>query len=299
VPCDLYGLFVAEPLQVSVSIDGCTIVFPAMIRAFLFMAMTFTVQFLCVVRIHHMSMKMQGQECSHEHSYMQVVCVFMFGMCIFSELRGCVDFLALVARCPVYRGGWGYTGIGSESDWWHGHGAMLSQWRVEHSCGCGARVANWVTRSSWTLDSMGYGWKAVCLVFVGLPRVLICCLFAKVGVGFIVRSPQIIVDTVAMLFVVNIATFIYTFFTTNEVKQQMETVKPVEWYASNTRRITSFLFVNFAYPVLLVCLSVAVVWFSRQACDEGEDFQSWLKLGDTSNDQAEAVSFFKEVVYVN
>jgi len=299
VPCDLYGLFVAEPLQISASIDGCTIVFPAMIRAFLFMALNFTVQILCIVRIHHMSMKMQGQECSHEHSYMQVVCVFMFGMCIFSELRGCMDFLELVARCPVYGAVWGYTGIGNGSDWWHGHGAMLSQWRVEHSCGCGARFANWVTRSSWTLDSMGYGWKAVCLVFVGLPRVLICCLFAKVGVGFIVRSPQIIVDTVAMLLVVNIATFIYTFFTTSEVKQQMEMVKPVECYASNTRRITSFLFVNFAYPVLLVCLSVAAVWFSRQACDEGEDFQSWLKLGDTSNDQAVAASFFKEVVSVN
>jgi ABC-type uncharacterized transport system permease subunit len=139
----------------------------------------------------------------------------------------------------------------------------------------------------WTLDSMSHGWKAVCLLFVGIPRFLICCLLAKAGAGYIVRSDQIIVDTVAVLFVVDIATFIYSAFTTNAVKQQLEMVQPVEWRPSNTRRFVSFLFVNFVYPVLLVCFSVAFVWFSRQACHKGEDFQSSLKLGETTKDLLE------------
>merc|ERR1712176_1532126 len=103
----------------------------------------------------------------------------------------------------------------------------------------------------------------------GIPRFLICCLLAKAGAGYIVRSDQIIVDTVAVLFVVDIATFIYSAFT------------------SNARRFVSFLFVNFVYPVLLVCFSVAFVWFSRQACHKGEDFQSSLKLGETTKDLLE------------
>jgi hypothetical protein len=307
VPCDLYGLFVAEPLQLDASIDGWTIVFLAMIRAFFFISLNFIIQMLYVVRIHRMNMKVQDKpQCSNEHPYMQMICVFVFGISIFSELRGCVDFLALVVRCPVSRAGGGYLGIGRGSDGSHGHGAVLSQEIAERPSGFRARVANWAKRSSvldkthiWTLDSMSRGWKAVCLLFVGVPRVLICCLLAKAGAGYIVRSPQIIVDTVAVLFVVDVATFIYSAFTTNAVKQQLEMVQPVEWRPSNTRRFMSFLFVNFAYPVLLVCFSVAFVWLSRQACDEGEDFQSSLKLGETANDLKEVGDFFTEMVHFN
>jgi hypothetical protein len=300
VSCDLYGLFVAEPLQLDASIDGWTIVFLAMIRSFFFIALNFTIQMLYVVRVHHAARAMQGQQCTNEQSYMQVVCVFVFGISICSELRGCVDFQALVVRCPVSGVGSGYMVIGRGSDVSNGHGAVLSQERVERpsgerASGFRARIANWVKRSSviddkthvWTLDSMSHGWKAVCLLFVGIPRFLICCLLAKAGAGYIVRSDQIIVDTVAVLFVVDIATFIYSAFTTNAVKQQLEMVQPVEWRPSNTRRFVSFLFVNFVYPVLLVCFSVAFVWFSRQACHKGEDFQSSLKLGETTKDLLE------------
>ncbi|CAK0823520.1 unnamed protein product [Prorocentrum cordatum] len=279
VPCDLYGLFVVEPLQLDASIDGWTIVSLAMMRAFVFIALNFSIQVLYVVRIHRMSVDMQDQQWCHEHSCMQVVCVFVFGISICSELRGCADFLLLVVRCPA--SGSGYAGIGDGPDRPQRHGAVLSQEAVERPGGLRARIANWAKRSSavdqtrvWTLGSLDHRWKAVCFLFVGVPRVVICCLLANSGARFIVRSPDIIVDTVAVLFVVDVAAFMYSAFTTNAVKQQLEMVQPLECYPCNTRRLVSFLFVNFAYPVLLVCFSVAVVWCSREGCRKSEDFEA-------------------------
>ncbi|CAK0823517.1 unnamed protein product [Prorocentrum cordatum] len=201
------------------------------------------------------------------------------GISICSELRGCADFLLLVVRCPA--SGSGYAGIGDGPDRPQRHGAVLSQEAVERPGGLRARIANWAKRSSavdqtrvWTLGSLDHRWKAVCFLFVGVPRVVICCLLANSGARFIVRSPDIIVDTVAVLFVVDVAAFMYSAFTTNAVKQQLEMVQPLECYPCNTRRLVSFLFVNFAYPVLLVCFSVAVVWCSREGCRKSEDFEA-------------------------
>jgi hypothetical protein len=146
---------------------------------------------------------------------------------------------------------------------------------------------------------MSHSWKMTCLLFVGLPRALICCMFAKVGAGFIVRSPQVIVDTMAVLFVVDIATFIYNAFTTNVVKQQLELARPLEWHPSNLRRFMSFVCVNLAYPMLVVLFSVAMVWFSRQACNDGDDLWSLLSLGETATDLAGVLDFFTEAVYFN
>jgi hypothetical protein len=289
VPCDLYGLFLVEPLQLDVSVDGLTVVFLAMTRAFVFVALNFAIQVLYVVRIHRMSVDMQ---CGHEHACMQVVCVFVFGISICSELRRCADFLELVAKCPASGEGGGYVSVARRSNASPRQGAVLCQETAERPSGFRDRVANWVRKSSvpdktrvWTLGAMDHRWKAVCLVLVGVPRVLICCLLANSGAHFIVRSPDIIVDTVAVLFVVDVATFIYSAFTTNAVKQQLEMVQPLEWHPCNTRRFVSFLFVNFAYPVLLVCFSVAVVCCSRQACHKGDD--------------SEVLQFLKEMVYLN
>lgn len=319
LPNDLYGLFVAEPLQLDASVDGWAIVILAMTRAFFFIALNFAIQMLYVVRIHRLSVEMQGEQCRHEHSYMQVVCVFVFGVSIFRELRDCMDFVALVVRCPVSREG-GYVGMGSSrgpdgSHYRHGavlssqgsSGAVLSQERASGA----SRILSWARRReapiskeggphAWSLDSMRRSWKVACLLFVGLPRVFVCSLFAKVGAGFIVRSPEedIIIDTVAVLFVVDVGTFMYNAFTTNAVKQQLEQMKPVEWQPSNAHRLMAFLYVNFAYPVLLICFSITVVWYSRNACGEGEDFQSSLSLGEHAavSDLMEVADFFREMV---
>lgn len=298
LPCDLYGLFVAEPLQLDASVDGWTLIFLVMTRAFFFIALNFLIQLLYVVKIHRLSVELQAEPREQERFYMQVVCVFVFGISIFRELRDCIDFLALVVRCPVSRDG-GYRGIGGGSDGSHRHGAVLSQERSSGTSG----ILSWARRRSskthvWTLGSMSYSWKVVCFLFVGMPRIMFCSLFAKVGAGFIVRSPDIIIDTVGVLFVVEIGTFMYNAFTTNAVKQQLEQLQPIEWYPSNARRLAAFLFVNFAYPVLLICFSVAVVWYSRKARGDHEDLGSSLADGETAvmSDLREVVDFFKEMV---
>jgi hypothetical protein len=300
LPNDLYGLFVAEPLQLDASVDGWTIIILVMTRAFFFIVLNFIIQMLYVVKIHRLSVDLDP--CVQERFYMQVVCVFVFGISIFRQLRDCIDFLALVVRCPVARDG-GYRGIGRGADGLHRHGAVLSQERPSGT----SSILNWARRREsskthvWTLGSMSYSWKVVCIMFVGMPRILFCSLFAKVGAGFIVRSPEIIIDTVGVLFVVEIGTFMYNAFTTNAVKQQLEQLQPIEWYPSNARRLAAFLFVNFAYPVLLICFSVAVVWYSRKSCGEHEDLGSSLADGEAAvmSDLMEVVDFFKEMVCLN
>jgi hypothetical protein len=281
-----------------------------MTRAFFFIALTFMIQMLYVVKIHRRSVQLQSEpDVLEERFLIQVVCVFVFGISIFRELRDCIDFLELVVRCPVSRDV-GYQSIGHGSDGSHRHGAVLSQESPqERPSGTNwkSNILNFArTRSSkthvWTLGSMSYSWKVVCLLFVGVPRILFCSLFAKVGAGFIVLSPDIIIDTVGVLFVVDIGEFMYNAFTTNAVKQQLEQLQPIEWYPSNARRLAAFLIMNFAYPVLLVCFSVAVVSYSRKDCSEHDNLGSCQAVGvqdlmeNLTEVLTEVSNFFKDIV---
>ncbi|CAE7356554.1 PPT2 [Symbiodinium natans] len=262
VPCDLYGLFVAEPLQLNVRVDGYVIFFLEMTRTVFFLAVNFGIQLMYVTRIHKINRQNEGSQCEPRKAYLQLVCIFVFATSIFKELRNCTDFLDLLIRCPVKESD-GYTRVGVG-----GCAAALAFWKPKSNSR--QLITHRVAPSSATAEdrlfklarlyrceqkdhiwSMTYLWKMVCIVFVALPRIVLCLLLLKVASGFIARSNEesMVIDTVAALFISDIGTFMFHAFTTNSVKNNLRRMPAVEFTSTNCARLLSFFLVNFVLPV--------------------------------------------------
>jgi len=291
VPCDLYGLFVVEPLQLNIHVDGWIIFFFEMARTMFFVAVNFGIQLLYVSRIHRLNRHNDGAQCSRDNPCMQLVCVFVFATSIFKELRSCSDLFELLLRCPVKENS-GYINLGVGGvDGQQLHGVVLhAEGEAQQPKGFTDRLVLWAKlqrngskQHIWTLGSMTNFWKVLCLFFVALPRIIICMLLLKVASGFIVRSSEetMVVDTVAALFIVDIGTFMYNAFTTNAVKQHLERMPALELQPSNCVRLMNFFLVNFMLPVITVIFSLGIVWYLRQEC--GPDAGLFSVLGATSD----------------
>eukprot|EP00441_Pelagodinium_beii_P036705 CAMPEP_0197627466 /NCGR_PEP_ID=MMETSP1338-20131121/6077_1 /TAXON_ID=43686 ORGANISM="Pelagodinium beii, Strain RCC1491" /NCGR_SAMPLE_ID=MMETSP1338 /ASSEMBLY_ACC=CAM_ASM_000754 /LENGTH=325 /DNA_ID=CAMNT_0043198201 /DNA_START=78 /DNA_END=1055 /DNA_ORIENTATION=- len=295
VPCDLYGLFVVEPLQLNVHVDGWIIFFLELARTLFLVAVNFSIQLLYVSRIHHLNRRNDGAQCGKENPYMQLVCVFVFTTSIFKELRSCGDLFELLLRCPVRENnGYINLGVGGGSASQQSHGVVLhAEGDVQPPKGFTDRLvqAAKLYRSGskqhvWTLGSMTNLWKIFCLFFVAVPRSIICLLLLKVASGFVVRSSEetMVVDTVAALFIVDIGNFMYNAFTTNAVKQHLERMPALELQPSNCVRLMNFFLVNFMLPVVTIVFSVGIVWYLRQHCGPQADLFSALGTNSDASD---------------
>mmetsp|Transcript_48712 Transcript_48712/g.87505 ORF Transcript_48712/g.87505 Transcript_48712/m.87505 type:complete len:305 (+) Transcript_48712:85-999(+) len=294
VPCDLYGLFVAEPLQLNVRVDGYVIFFLEMTRTIFFLVVNFGIQLLYVTKIHKINRQNEGAQCEPKKAFLQLVCIFVFATSIFKELRNCIDFLDLLIRCPVKDvDGYVRMGVGGGSEG-NQHGAVLYNESDPATAGGFrdrlyklAKLYRSETKEHvWSLGSMTYLWKLVCIVLVGLPRIVLCLLLLKVASGFIARSSQesMIIDTVAALFISDIGTFMFHAFTTNSVKNNLRRMPALELASNNCARLVAFLLVNFVLPIITVVLSGAIVWFLRRQCAADQDFYSAMRSSWTSSD---------------
>ena len=114
----------------------------------------------------------------------------------------------------------------------------------------------------WTLDDMTLGWKFVCILFAAIPRLLICLLLGFIGAIYIGRSESqeaMILNTLAVLFVLDIDDSIYNVFTSGSLKVHMDHIKPIVLHPSNNDRLIAFFFASFIFPVLVVAISVVIV----------------------------------------
>jgi len=280
VPHDLYGLFVAEPLQLNSEADGHVIVTLVMFRLCFFIVVNYTIQMLYIGRINKLALDLEGNQCSNIHMYMQLVCVFVFTTSIFAELRDALNLASLLIRAPVERN--------NVTDDKHGVVLPAQEDRLNRKRGFVDRLAKWQTSLSefnierkWTLAAMSKQWKVGCLLLLVIPRMMVTLLLTKVGTSFIVRTHEefMIANTVAALFIVEIDHFIYHAFTTHVVQQQLEGMKVLKSDFSNWYRVSNFFSVHFLCPLGILIFTFSVVWQARLVCDEDEQIINGLKTG--------------------
>jgi len=280
VPCDLYGLFVAEPLQLNTEIDGHVIVALVMFRLCFFVIANYTIQMLYIGRINKLALDLEGNQCDNIHVYMQLVCVFVFTTSIFREFRDALNLADLLIRAPVEQN--------EIIDAKHGAVLLAHEDRLQRKPGFVDRLMKWQRsrgefniETKWTLGAMSKRWKVGCLLLLVFPRMMVTLLLTKVGTSFIVRASEefMIADTVAALFIVDIDHFIYHAFTTHVVQQQLEGMKALKVHFSNFYRVSNFFSVNFLCPLGILMFTFSVVWSARLVCDEEESLIHGLKHG--------------------
>ena len=102
----------------------------------------------------------------------------------------------------------------------------------------------------------------MCILFAAIPRMLICLLLGFIGAIYIGRSESqeaMLLNTLAVLFVLDIDDAIYNVFTSGSLKVHMEHIKPIILHPTNNDRLIAFFFASFIFPVLVVALSVVIV----------------------------------------
>jgi hypothetical protein len=294
------------PLQLNREFDGTLLVIAELLRTWFLLLVTYAVQLLFLYEIAQID-EAKKWEVNTELRSLNLVCVFIFMVQIFQEFHACKDLFHVLIKCPhkhsersVYQQLMPRpcTDIASPRNHEQQHGAILEEEtspakRAADQCAA-FYVMNHMTSYMkklypgkapedvfilWTLDDMTLGWKFCCIVFAAIPRFIICLLCGYIGAIYIGRSESkeaMLLNTLAVLFVLDIDESIYNVFTSGSLKVHMENVKPIVLHPTNNERLISFVFASFIFPVLVVALS----WLIVDLDMNNELDVSWLgKLG--------------------
>merc|ERR1719191_2645717 len=135
-----------------------------------------------------------------------------------------------------------------------------------------ARINVWLKRKTggtgWTLDNMTKSYKAFAIFVIVLPKLAIALSVAYVGSVYILKSGDaetMILNTLAVLFVVDIDEFIYNTFTPASMKNQLVNVPEIALNPSNFERKWAYFSSTFVHPALIIG---ATYWLVNQHSSE-------------------------------
>lgn len=282
VPSNLYGLFLVEPLQMNPGADGWVVIVLVFCRAWFFILVTYFVQATYIVRLHVINKEIEGGQCEHD-LHLQVVCIFVLAAAGFQELREIMDFGSLLYWLEVKSFGESleYTRM-AQGEVFNKEETLKKE--KQGYFGFRAAMSKMANRDGnrrfshdgkvWQLQGCPRAWKAICVIVIVIPRLVIIAALFRFATGFLVRAEEekMVVDTVAALFILEIAGFIFGAFTTNEVKSHLSAMEGVKKVTSQWQRIATFMFVQFLYPLLCVSIAVGTVYYLRDHCDDESKF---------------------------
>lgn len=122
---------------------------------------------------------------------------------------------------------------------------------------------------TWTLDRMTRSWKFMCFVLSALPRLAIAVAVLVMGAEYVSRSgskEDMILNTLAVLFVVEVDDAIYNVFTSESLRSHMETLKPIPLNPTNNDRMFAFIFSALIYPIAAVGGTLGLVHYFHSLC---------------------------------
>lgn len=280
VPCDLYGLFVAEPLQLNVQVDGPMVVGIEIARLTMFMLGSILTQLTLIAQLHHISVERHGNQCLPPHPYVQLTCVGVFGLMMLQEIRDAIDFAKMLWKCPLSEGEYLPPDVAQPPSVSDSQGALLRMQPQRKSVQKGflsrlANAARWrqklpTEEHVWTLSAMSSVWWRSCLLFAAL-RLGISILMMIVGAGYICRAEkyQIILQTVNTFFIVNVPTLLFNACSSRAVKEHLQKMKGLDIQPTQEESWLGLLFDHVIYPILLFAFVLGSVWSARSKCPDG------------------------------
>lgn len=313
-PEDLYGLAIAEPLQLDRVADGNLVFFIEYIRVFLLLLTNYVVQCAFMTYVGKIVVKNYTDEdnwvhCVDELWTTQFTCVFVFMIAVFADIRESFDmFQGIVYSSPGDYGALHLVGQKRQSDSPdshrhvnvashmmggvaqhnspdipHRHGALFEREDTEEQIdkaeeGMFAKAKHWFKRKKrkqhgphqWNLDRLTPTLKVLMVLLVVAPKTLICCGLFFLGSEFIIVSPDgetLILNTMAVLFILEINEYLYHSFTSSIVKARLATCKVVAVEMSNTNRVMGWVASNFIVPPFIISVAYFMVEFNhRYSC---------------------------------
>jgi hypothetical protein len=265
-------MFIVEPLVLNKKADGPLIYYGEFIRCAALVYLGYVIQSYLIYEIWLMDLDCEWQGTDNS-DLLEFVCVFVFEIAMFVEVRNACDimFLLWVADSK----GTGLESlVGDATD-----EIGLGQLRTENRRGAVMTEegnVGWLNSqmrrvrgksreaatAEWSLKSMTSAYKVWAMIFIALPKLVIGIFLAFVGGLWIPKSPtpeDIILNTLAMNFIVDIDPLMYGAFSSDAAKEDLDHMTPIQHYVTNQSRKILWAMNAFVYPVAVLALSGFVI----------------------------------------
>lgn len=274
LPVNVYGLAIAEPLQLDAQVDGPFIVGMEYFRVLSLLVLTYVVQcgFLKVVRQMYVSdwHSQLHDTCSEDLYFLQHVCIFIFCVAVWGSISSTMDMIVGISGAPIKQG---YSSLSLRSQQ-TSHGVVVE---ADHENDA-TNAADWMRRRMKKAVTKEYHWnlsgittvsKCCALLGVALPKLMIGTATMVFGCQFIMLSPDsesLIMNSLAFLFILDIDDYFYHSFTTTTIKARLEDMEPIELNPAGFDRIAHWWWKTFCVPLLLCSATHGVVYLHRKHC---------------------------------
>jgi hypothetical protein len=268
LPESLYGLTVAEPLQLQKAVDGSFIYYTEYIRSYALLFVNYGVQGLF---LWHFA-KINGDNaeemagCDSEFDVLKVSSIFVFNVSAFLELRKIRNMYKGIWACPT--GGKGAFAVVAGDT--HG-GVLEAEAKSASNPFAGMMIwgANRALGTEWSLDNMTFSYKVVVGVLIIIPRTALALGVMWIGAVYVMQSSDaetIMLNTLAVLFVLDVDNFFYDAFTATHMKMQLTTVPGIALEPGKWEHLFSFFNSLIGYPLLVTCATFCLFFLHKSNC---------------------------------
>lgn len=272
LPGSMSSMFIVEPLVLNKRVDGPLIYYGEFIRCAALVYLGYAIQSYMVYMIFLMDVDC-AMEVPEKAAILEFVCVFVFEISMFVEVRNAANIVHLLWMAPTTSFGLEFilgeasTNSGSARE--NARGAVMTEGEVGwmHSQVRRVRGKKAEDTAQWSLKNMSEVYKAWSLLAIAGPKLLIGVCLALVGGIWIPQSPtpeDLILNTLAMNFIVDIDPLMYGAFTSEAAKEDLDHMTPIPHKITNKGRKTLWAMNAFVYPLLVLLVSWGVVQLSKK-----------------------------------
>lgn len=292
LPCELYvpvsvcGIALAEPRVLSRKNDGYMIFIIEHLRIWILLLVTFCIQLLFVFELRYIE---HGETtvlmtCSNEFVLLEFVCVYVFEVFMFAEIRGSLNLFRLIWYATPHNND--YVAMTQ----WGGDGTQSAEGAILHNMperGFLMRALKNFRRTHsshsevlhvkpWTLAGMRTATKVFLFLMVAFPKLILSVGTAYVGGLYIMcegsgasgQREALLFSTLAVNFIGDFDHVLFEAFTSQPVKYQLENMDPVVVELTQLQCTIYWLMSAIVYPSMLFVGSVYLVYYyKRKHCD--------------------------------
>lgn len=269
LPENLYGLVIAEPLQLNRQVEGLVIYLVEHFRVVGLLVLNYAVQLTFLLWIWSVETKGvigDNDVCKSSKSSLalEFACIFVFLVSIFVDVRETIDMSIGMYHCPTS----GYSPVPTQGVQHHQSSIVFDDEPKSALHRLGMKKQADVQR--WTLQDMTTFRKVVIVITVVIPKFCIGVALCSLGASYIIASSDdenLILNTVAVNFVLDLDEILLYTFSTDCILYRLATVEGIPLGETNTTRIVAFFFVTICLVPFLVLATMGVILFHRRTCE--------------------------------
>lgn len=279
VPANVYGVAMVLPSVLSRHKDGNCIFIFEHVRIWGLLLGNYGIQLLFVLELWKMVVSKKDEAensgtdmaCSNSVVILQFVCLFVFEVVMFTELRDTTLILRLIwnIESPTnpMPGGAGWDKLDNRRNSAAGmiqtEDGALTKWAKQKM---GKEV-----HSEWSLDGVSRCYRFFLLLVVGLPKFFLGFFIAYAGGWYVLESPDretLLLNTLAMTFIISIDEFLYHAFTPQSIVDNISSMHPVKVEMDTASAVGIWFMNSIVYPnVIFLACGCLTLFYKRSVCD--------------------------------